>query len=184
MLEQAQPGFVEEVGRRLRAIRRQQRLSLEEVEQRSGAKWSASAVGAYERGYRNLSLTRLRELAEFYGVPMSVLLGEGDLRVEGGRAMAQPLRLDLAVLEARPQAAPVARYARAIAMERGDYNGRVLSLRRDDLRVLGTLLDVPESDVLTRLVDWGVLQGEADPVPADDGLDEDLDEDDVIDLRD
>ena len=72
--------FVEEVGRRLRAIRRQQGLSLEDVEERSGGRWSASAVGAYERGYRVLSLARLRELAEFYGVPMSVVVGEVDLR--------------------------------------------------------------------------------------------------------
>ena len=72
--------FVEEVGRRLRAIRHQQGLSLEDVEERSGGRWSASAVGAYERGYRVLSLARLRELAEFYGVPMSVVVGEVDLR--------------------------------------------------------------------------------------------------------
>ena len=75
--------FVEEVGHRLRAIRRQQGLSLEDVEERSGGRWSASAVGAYERGYRVLSLARLRELAEFYGVPMSVVVGEVDLRVLG-----------------------------------------------------------------------------------------------------
>src|SRR5689334_24599878 len=107
-------GFAVQVGRRLRAIRRQQRLSLEEVEHRSGGKWSASAIGAYERGYRILSLTRLKELANFYGVPMSVLLGEIDLREDGPAAQNVRVVLDLAALNDREEAAPIARYAHAI----------------------------------------------------------------------
>src|SRR5213594_4143453 len=92
--------FVEQVGRRLRAIRRQQHLSLEDVEQRSRGRWSASAIGAYERGYRNLSLGRLRELADFYNVPISVLVGEIDLRAEP-HDVTLPSRvcLDLTLLE-------------------------------------------------------------------------------------
>src|SRR5215204_4572478 len=72
--------FSREVGVRLRAVRRQRHLSLDDVERTSGGRWSASAVGAYERGFRNLSLPRLQELAVFYDVPMSMLLGEIDLR--------------------------------------------------------------------------------------------------------
>src|SRR5881409_522372 len=55
--------FSVEVGQRLRAVRRARELSLDDVERTSGGRWSASAVGAYERGFRNLSLPRLRELA-------------------------------------------------------------------------------------------------------------------------
>src|SRR5215212_7315595 len=144
--------FVEEVGRRLRAIRRQQHLSLEEVEHRSGGRWSASAIGAYERGYRNLSLGRLRDLAEFYGVPMSVLVGEIDLRTDVPPALAASrITLDMAALERREDAGPVARYAQSIAMERGDYNGRVLSLRRDDLRLLSSVLQISEGELVERL---------------------------------
>ena len=150
--------FVEEVGRRLRAIRRQQGLSLEDVEERSGGRWSASAVGAYERGYRVLSLARLRELAEFYGVPMSVVVGEVDLREQPIPVAGPPkVILDLGALEKHDEAAPVARYAQSIALERGDFNGRVLSLRRDDLRVLGSLLGLSEPKLLERLAGWGVL---------------------------
>ena len=64
------------VGQRLRAIRQAQGLSLAEVEVRSEGRWSASAVGAYERGFRTLSLPRLKALADFYRVPVAVLLGE------------------------------------------------------------------------------------------------------------
>lgn len=157
---QGPASFVAEVGRRLRTIRRQQKLSLEDVEQRSGGRWSASAIGAYERGYRNLSLSRLRELADFYGVPIAVLVGEIDLRT-GAAAPGPRLVLDLAALEqaTEPEAAAVARYARSIAMERGDFNGRVISLRRDDLRVLAAVLAVDESVSYDQLRRWGVLQG-------------------------
>jgi transcriptional regulator with XRE-family HTH domain len=151
--------FVEEVGQRLRAIRRQQGLSLEEVEERSNGRWSASAIGAYERGYRTLSLGRLRELAEFYNVPISVLVGEADQQL-GTRTIgvaSGKVVLDLVALEHEPAAASVARFAHAIAVERGDYNGRILSLRRDDLRMLGTVLDLREEELFDRLDEWGVL---------------------------
>src|SRR5437870_13631870 len=101
--------FSVEVGRRLRSVRRARKLSLDDVERTSGGRWSASAVGAYERGFRNLSLPRLRELAEFYGVPMGVLLGEADGQ---GRAAArmEKVVLDLEVLGRMPAAGPVVRY--------------------------------------------------------------------------
>ena len=163
---------MEEVGRRLRAIRRQQRLSLEEVEERSNGRWSASAIGAYERGYRTLSLGRLRELAEFYNVPISVLVGESEQLDTSGSRPAGRLVLDLVALEATADAGAVARYAHSIAVERGDFNGRVLSLRRDDLRVLGTVLDLGEDELFSQLQGWGVLWG----APTDES------EDTVIDL--
>src|SRR5260221_14447889 len=76
--DESPSAFSVEVGQRLRAVRRARELSLDDVERTSGGRWSASAVGAYERGFRNLSLPRLRELADFYAVPMGVLLGEED----------------------------------------------------------------------------------------------------------
>src|SRR5688500_7724989 len=104
--------FSREVGLRLRAVRRQRRLSLDDVERASGGRWSASAVGAYERGFRNLSLPRLRELAEFFEVPMSALLGESEPREDRGGPAAGHLVLDLVALEAAPdEAAPILRYA-------------------------------------------------------------------------
>src|SRR5437870_13515334 len=105
--------FSVEVGRRLRSVRRARKLSLDEVERQSGGRWSASAIGAYERGFRNLSLPRLRELAEFFSVPMATLLGEIDLREDAGRG-ATKVVLDLSRLEELEEAAPLVRYARSI----------------------------------------------------------------------
>lgn len=148
-------GFSAEVGTRLRAVRRAKALSLDDVERLSGGRWSASAIGAYERGFRNLSLPRLRELALFYDVPMSVLLGEIDSL--SGAPLSQRLRLDLERMRVIPEANPVWRYLQTIIRERGDYNGRVLTVRRDDARALCAVLRVDEPALQEKLTDWGVL---------------------------
>jgi transcriptional regulator with XRE-family HTH domain len=148
--------FSSEVGQRLRSVRRIRGLSLDDVERESGGRWSASAVGAYERGFRNLSLPRLRDLARFYDVPMGVLLGEEDAGGEGTRAQGR-LVLDLVALQQVPEAEAVLRYLRSIILERGDYNGRILSVRRDDLRAICSLLRTDEPTTLEQLNAWGAL---------------------------
>lgn len=150
--------FSVEVGTRLRAVRRAKALSLDDVERLSGGRWSASAVGAYERGFRNLSLPRLRELAAFYDVPMSVLLGEVDT-LDGAPRMPKVV-LDLERLRMVPEANALWRYLRAIIRERGDYNGRILSVRRDDVRALCAILHVDEAGLIERLDAWRVRVGE------------------------
>lgn len=153
--------FSVEVGQRLRTVRRARRLSLDEVERSSGGRWSASAVGAYERGFRNLSLPRLRELADFYGVPMTVLLGEPDA---ADRAVGHGTKLviDLEALGRAPDATAVLRYLRTIIVERGDFNGRVLSVRRDDVRALCAILHATEGELFDTLHRWGAVLGGTD----------------------
>ena len=48
------------------------------------------------------------------------------------------------------------RFLRSIQMQRQDFNGRVLSIRRDDLRMLAALLDQTEERFSDRLADLGV----------------------------
>ncbi|MCU1354180.1 MAG: transcriptional regulator, family [Acidimicrobiales bacterium] len=151
----AEQAFSRSVGQRLRAIRQAQGLSLSDAEERSGGRWSASAIGAYERGFRTLSLPRLKSLADFYKVPVSVLLGEP-------QAMAAPpdrrkIVLDLEALERIDASAPIRRFVRSIIEARGDFNGRILSLRHDDLKALCTLVggDIPTG--VAQLRGWGVM---------------------------
>src|SRR3712207_8456676 len=59
------------LGARLRAIRNQQGLSLQGVEDKSHGRWKAVVVGSYERGDRAATGQRLSELAVFYGLPAS-----------------------------------------------------------------------------------------------------------------
>src|SRR6201988_5241253 len=67
-------GYGRRVGERLRAIRRQKRLSLQDVEASSLQEFKASVLGAYERGERAISVPRLQRLARFYNVPVDQLL--------------------------------------------------------------------------------------------------------------
>ncbi|HYI60173.1 MAG TPA: transcriptional regulator [Acidimicrobiales bacterium] len=148
--------FARRVGQRLRAIRQAQALSLSDVEERSGGRWSASAVGAYERGFRNLSLPRLKALADFYRVPVSVLLGEtGPTGTEAKDR--RKLVIDLEAMRQVDPAEPVQRYVQSIIEARGDFNGKVLSLRHDDLKALCVLVggDIPTG--VAQLRAWAVL---------------------------
>src|SRR5882757_8456683 len=77
-------GYAKALGTRLRAIRMQQHLSLHGVERKSGGKWKAVVVGSYERGDRAVSVQRLSELADFYGVPVSDLLPPDESPFAGG----------------------------------------------------------------------------------------------------
>src|SRR4051812_24540925 len=85
-------GYAKALGARLRAIRTQQHLSLHGVERKSAGKWKAVVVGSYERGDRAISVQRLAELAEFYGVPVSDLLPPEDNPFAGsGGGQSNPL---------------------------------------------------------------------------------------------
>jgi transcriptional regulator with XRE-family HTH domain len=153
--------YARALGVRLRLIRQQQGLSLHGVEEKSEGRWKAVVVGSYERGDRAVTVQKLAELADFYGVPVGELLPDG-----APNSAAEPpprLVLDLERLGQVPaeKAGPLARYAAAIQAQRGDYNGRILSIRQDDLRTLAVIYDEPPSLLAEELIAWGVLNPEA-----------------------
>jgi len=153
--------YARALGARLRAIRTQQGLSLHGVEEKSDGRWKAVVVGSYERGDRAVTVQRLSELADFYGVPVAELLPDAS---PSGAAEPPPrLVLDLEQLQQVPaeRAGPLARYAATIQSQRGDYNGRVLSIRQDDLRTLAVIYDQSPSVLTDQLITWGVLNPEA-----------------------
>ncbi len=153
--------FSRAVGARLRAVRRQRGMSLVDVEERSEGRWSASALGAYERGFRNLSVPRLRSLAEFYQVPMAVLLGEPV--ADAAALTPRSIVLDLEALRRAAADEPIMRFVNSIVVARGDFNGRVLSLRHDDLRALSALVGADTIDEGVGILrNWGVLIGVPD----------------------
>ena len=77
------------VGERLRSIRLQKNMSLGDVEQRSNQEFKASVLGAYERGERAVSVSRLERLARVYDVGVEQLLPRDPQRVEPGTAAPQ-----------------------------------------------------------------------------------------------
>jgi transcriptional regulator with XRE-family HTH domain len=151
------------IGERLRAIRRQQGLSLHDVEARSGEEFKASVLGAYERGERALSVGRLLRLAELYDVPPSQLLPradeiEIDLSGTASGGIGHGITLDLVALNQlqHPDAEVLLRYAGTIQLQRQDFNGRMLTIRDDDLRVLAAVLGQPPQELGAHLGELGL----------------------------
>jgi len=146
--------YTEEVGDRLRRVRVDQGLSLQDVERRSEGRWKAAVVGSYERGDRNISATRLLELAEFYGVaPATILPGE---TVTPNRS-SNGVIIDLERLEQLGgRFAALRRYLDTIQVQRGDFNRRVLSVRGEDLRALAVLHESTPSELVAELRELGV----------------------------
>jgi len=156
--------YARALGARLRSIRQQQGLSLQGVEEKSDGRWKAVVVGSYERGDRAVTVQRLSELADFYGIPMSELLPGAN---QFGAAREAPPRLVLDIEHLHrsnnPEAGPLARFASTVQARRGDYNGKVLSIRQDDLLTLAVIYDESPSQLAERLINWGVLR----PKPED-----------------
>jgi transcriptional regulator with XRE-family HTH domain len=149
------------VGERLRSIRRQKGLSLHDVEARSRMEFKASVLGAYERGERAISVPRLMRLAEVYDVPPDTLLPrepEVEIDLTEAEAAQNGFTIDLTQLAEieDPEAAVLARYAATIQLQRQDFNGRMLTIRRDDLRVLAAVLGRRTEDLPQRLDQLGL----------------------------
>lgn len=137
------------VGERLRAIRRQKGLSLHDVEARSNLEFKASVLGAYERGERAISVPRLIRLSEIYEVPSDQLLprdSETEISLVDSGASSIDLEsgftIDLVRLHDLddPDAQILSRYATTIQLERQDFNGRLLTIRSGDMRVLAACM--------------------------------------------
>ena len=147
--------YAEEVGTRLRRIRTQQGLSLQDVERRSRGEWKAAVVGSYERGDRNISAARLCELAEFYGVAPSEVLPHEDTPRPVDHTSG--VVLDLSLLDGGERWAGVRRYCESIQVERGDFNRQVLSVRADDLRALAVIMGTNPDDLIEDLRAAGII---------------------------
>ena len=149
--------YTDDVGERLRAIRTGLDLSLQDVERTSNGRWKAAVVGSYERGDRNISASRLCELADFYGVPASEILpDEGPTSHRERRDGAVVLDLER-LAEVTAQFPGVQRYIEAIQLQRGDYNRTMLSVRAEDIRSLAVIEDLPPDSLLEALRRTGVI---------------------------
>ena len=165
--------YSKRVGERLRAIRRQKRLSLQEVEASSTQEFKASVLGAYERGERAISVPRLQRLARFYNVPVDQLLPADvgpsfgltpttdsviDLTDRPGRREGESITIDLTQLEklSGPEAEMLNRYLTMIQVQRQDFNGRVLTIRVNDLQALAAILGTGVDGAGPRLDDLGL----------------------------
>jgi transcriptional regulator with XRE-family HTH domain len=154
--------FARSVGERLRQIRQQKKLSLQEVENSTQQEFKASVMGAYERGERMISVPRLERLARFYGVTVDQLLPrdkqrEGDTQTH--TSAPTKLRIDVAKLSLREgkEFKMLERLLRMIQVQRQDFNGKVITVRAHDTRAIAVILDVAVDDVGTKLAELDLL---------------------------
>jgi len=149
------------LGERLRDVRQQQRLSLHDVESLSEGDLKASVVGAYERGERTISILRLERLAGFYRVSVGELLHSSSDEPTAAQGDERPDRavIDLVALEEQGEDLQILRrYVESIRSRRGDYNGRVLTVRGSDLDTVAAVMDTPPRQLWTELSESGLLR--------------------------
>ena len=117
-------------------------------------------LGAYERGERSISVPRLQRLADFYQVPVDQLLPRSE-RAAAPRAPTPStggVTIDLGKLHSLsdPEVEILERFLASIQMQRQDFNGKMLTIRREDLRVLACLFDLTPDSFSDRLDAMGL----------------------------
>src|ERR1700728_1424868 len=175
--ETARAAYARAVGSRLRAVRKQMRLSLQAVEAMSDREFKASLLGASERGERAISVPRLQRLAKLYDVPVDQLLPHDDVEEDrwgpqGPEVQGTPLSsrvvrpwdgnekitIDLAKLNSvsGPERDLLRRFLSMIQVQRQDFNGRMITIRAEDLRAIACLFGVTPDAMSRRLDELGL----------------------------
>ena len=165
--------YAERVGERLRAVRKQKHLSLQAVEAGSDQEFKASVLGAYERGERAISVPRLQRLAKYYNVPVDQLLprdagpdcggrdsddADEAIDLRGDDPRSDRMIIDLTRLEdlEADERELLSRYLGMIQLQRQDFNGRMLTIRQEDLVAIGCLFESTAERMRRRLDDLGL----------------------------
>jgi transcriptional regulator with XRE-family HTH domain len=173
-LNEASHAYIRAVGSRLRVVRHQIGLSLQAVESTSNLEFKASVLGAYERGERAISVSRLQRLAKLYGVSVDQLLphesdatrwwvsekGESPGAGAPVRPAAQPwqssetVTIDLTRLRdvSGPERDLIRRFISMIQVQRQDFNGNLITIRASDVRAIACLFGMTP-DAMSRRLD-------------------------------
>jgi transcriptional regulator with XRE-family HTH domain len=172
-LSQAAQSYIRAVGARLRVVRNQLGLSLQAVEATSSQEFKASVLGAYERGERAVSVSRLQRLAKLYGVSVDQLLPNEsdatrwwmskDAESSGAAAPERPAALpwqnsdtvtiDLTRLRdvSGPERDLIRRFVSMIQVQRQDFNGQLITIRSSDVRAIACLFGMTPDAMGRRL---------------------------------
>ena len=139
---------------RLRIIRKSKGWSLQDVERNSNGKWKAVVIGSYERSDRSISLRKAISLMEFYQVPISELFPE-----ISPEAKARSISINLAKLadDQSINSESLRKFTKSIGDRRKDWNGKLLTIRANDLQFLSLLLGLNESAALDYLAEADLL---------------------------
>jgi transcriptional regulator with XRE-family HTH domain len=135
-------------------IRKSKGWSLQDVERNSNGKWKAVVIGSYERSDRAISLRKAISLMEFYQVPISELFPQITPEVRGRRISLNLTRLSENQGEIAER---LMAFTRSISDRRKDWNGKLLTIRANDLQFLAIVLGLSESATLDYLAETELL---------------------------
>ena len=138
--------------------------------------FKASVLGAYERGERTISVPRLQRLARLYRVPVDQLLPPDCSRApqpgprrgfhsngDNPEATGKPFKIAVDLLRLSevqgPERELLRRFLASVQVQRQDFNGEVLTIRSEDLRVMASMLGQNLATLLKRLEELGLLRG-------------------------
>jgi transcriptional regulator with XRE-family HTH domain len=139
---------------KLRMIRKSKGWSLQDVERNSNGKWKAVVIGSYERSDRAISLKKAISLMEFYQVPISELFPQITPEVRSRRVSLDLTRL----LEDKGEIGEKLKvFTKSISDRRKDWNGKLLTIRANDLQFLALILGLSESATLAYLAKTELL---------------------------
>lgn len=134
---------------KLKALRRNKGLTLEECEIESNGKFKAVVLGSYERGTRAISLAKLSQLADFYEVPIAYFFST--------KSYSDEFRwvFDLRRLKEHNDGKfPlnfISNSLAHIAQLRSDWEGEILSIRESDRISFEIVLGTERDNQIERL---------------------------------
>ncbi|UQX88907.1 helix-turn-helix transcriptional regulator [Jatrophihabitans telluris] len=157
LLGTADPGFdLAGLGRRLREVRRRYRWTRADVARLSGGRWSATALGTYERGERVISAVSLFALTDFYRVPAAELIGTQP-EPAGISVPQDSVVVDTARLHNSGRWPRLVQFVAAVQRARQGPARRLLTLRSRDLPRLAAVHNESVDRLLHNLAVEGIL---------------------------
>jgi transcriptional regulator with XRE-family HTH domain len=161
------PLQIQELGRRLRSLRISQKLTLSDVERLSNGAIKAVVLGSYERATRSLSVRRAIEIAEIYQIPLAELLDPSSRHINTeNHNTPERIIVDIRKLTQLIHSSEFSedenlrslyRFLRRIIAERQDWNGEIISIRKLDLEILATTIDLRQEAWMNELDQYGLL---------------------------
>ena len=161
------PLQIQELGRRLRSLRISQKLTLSDVERLSNGAIKAVVLGSYERATRSLSVRRAIEIAEIYQIPLAELLDPSTRHINTeNHNTPERVIVDIRKLTQLIHSSEFSedenmrslyRFLRRIIAERQDWNGEIISIRKLDLEILATTIDLRQETWMNELDHYGLL---------------------------
>ena len=145
-----------EIGSRIRLARKRRGWTIADMAEAGNIK--AVVIGSYERGSRNMPISRLGELAAILDVDVMFLLGQAPVQTKTAASPVIDLRaISRATFEKVDWLALLVTYCAGIAKNRGDWNGEVLSIRNTDLLNLSYAIGISQDELFNWLLDQKYL---------------------------